>query len=453
MKVLILGAGAAGMMCARELEARGLRLTLVEAQKRMGGRCFTLRAGTRVKEDGHPEQTCSFEGDRYFNPGPARIAQHHRTVRLCRELGVGLEPFVNRNYAAFQHTSKGPWKGRRVPLRDLDFDLRGRTYELLYERIEDRTIAPELDEETRGRFLDYCREYGGLGRRGTPSENRYTGADRRTPGSGPASLEALLASGLSSKLQFLDEYDLQHSMLQVVGGTDRLTDALAGSLESEVHLGTVVRSIEVGEDCVSVRVEQGGEIRALRADRCVVALPLPALARVETNLGSDFTKAVREAQYDPAVKVGLEYAERWWEAELDLYGGMTFTDLPATQFWYPSHGLGARGGVLLGAYSFGTNGAEHARMTPAERIEASTAEAREVHGRADPVRSGVTVAWKNMPWAGGAYAGKNHAQTKALKVPHPRVRLAGEHMSDLHGWIAGALESGAEVADWILGSA
>ena len=47
------------------------------------------------------EQTCDFDKDLYFNPGPWRIPYHHRGILdYCKRLGVKLEPFIQVNYNA-----------------------------------------------------------------------------------------------------------------------------------------------------------------------------------------------------------------------------------------------------------------------------------------------------------------------------------------------------------------
>ena len=45
LSVLIVGAGLAGLVVARELERRGCRITLIEARDRIGGRVWTIRDG------------------------------------------------------------------------------------------------------------------------------------------------------------------------------------------------------------------------------------------------------------------------------------------------------------------------------------------------------------------------------------------------------------------------
>ena len=102
--VLILGAGIAGLVAAFELHGIGHKVQVLEYNDRAGGRCWSLRGGDRFTELGGFQQTCGFDRDLYFNPGPWRIPYHHRGILdYCRRLGVSLEPFIQVNYNAYLH--------------------------------------------------------------------------------------------------------------------------------------------------------------------------------------------------------------------------------------------------------------------------------------------------------------------------------------------------------------
>ena len=95
-RVVILGAGIAGMVATWELRKVGYGCTILEARGRAGGRNWTIRKGTRVEMTDGTTQTCSFEDGHYFNAGPARLPSQHVTMLgYCRELGGQLEVEVN----------------------------------------------------------------------------------------------------------------------------------------------------------------------------------------------------------------------------------------------------------------------------------------------------------------------------------------------------------------------
>ena len=99
-RVVILGAGIAGLVAAYELSDMGYECTVLEATARAGGRNLTVRGGDVIEEERNGRQRVDFDVDEdlYANMGPARIPYHHQTILdYCKEFGVSLEVFVNDN--------------------------------------------------------------------------------------------------------------------------------------------------------------------------------------------------------------------------------------------------------------------------------------------------------------------------------------------------------------------
>src|ERR1700732_70863 len=95
-KVVILGAGVAGLSAAFELGKAGYDCTILEARNRVGGRNWSIRRGTRLDMNDGTGQLCEFDPEMYWNAGPARIPSAHDTVLgYCKELGVALEVEIN----------------------------------------------------------------------------------------------------------------------------------------------------------------------------------------------------------------------------------------------------------------------------------------------------------------------------------------------------------------------
>src|SRR5260370_28090641 len=95
-KVVILGAGIAGLAAAYELRKAGFACTILEARNRPGGRNWTIRDGTRVEFTDGSIQQCTWQNGGYLNAGPARIPSiHTHMLGYCQQLGVSLEVEVN----------------------------------------------------------------------------------------------------------------------------------------------------------------------------------------------------------------------------------------------------------------------------------------------------------------------------------------------------------------------
>ena len=85
-KVVILGAGIAGLSAAYELGKAGYDCTVLEARDRVGGRNWTIRRGTTLDMTDGSRQVCEFDEGLYWNAGAARLPSHHQAMLgYCNE--------------------------------------------------------------------------------------------------------------------------------------------------------------------------------------------------------------------------------------------------------------------------------------------------------------------------------------------------------------------------------
>jgi monoamine oxidase len=166
------------------------------------------------------------------------------------------------------------------------------------------------------------------------------------------------------------------------------------------------------------------------------------------NVGAPMAKAINAVPYISSVKVGLQFKRRFWEEDEEIYGGISYTDLPIRQISYPSNDYNRTGrGVLLGAYVYeGANAYEFTSMTPADRIARAVELGAHIHPqyRAE-FENGIAVAWHRVPFTLGC-AG---AWTEKMREQHynnlcridGRIVLAGEHASYIPAWQEGAILS------------
>jgi monoamine oxidase len=464
-RVLILGAGLAGLVAAYELGKRGYSCLILEARARAGGRCWTVRRGAVETEEGGERQECGFDEGLYFNPGPARIPHHHRAILgYCREFGVPLEVLVNENNASYYYHEggsgvAGPLAGRRVPRRAAHADLRGYISELLAKAASGGALDTALTVEDRARLLDFLRLYGDL----DPSL-AYRGSERRgfrvPPGSGdqpgtrdaPPALGALLQAGFWQHFASEWSFDQQMTMFQPVGGMDRIAAAFVDRVGGSIRYGCEVRELRRTATGVRVAYFDGGTQRLAeeRADYCICTVPLSILKSLPTDLPSNVQRAVGQVPYHDSLKVGLQFARRFWEEDEAIYGGITWTNLPIRQIWYPSTGYLRRKGILLGMYAFGGDAVSLAALPLAERHRRVIEFGARIHPQyTREYESAYSVAWHRLRHNQGCYAAYNGTTRgsaySALFESDGVIYLAGEHMSYLTGWQEGAVLSAQSV--------
>jgi monoamine oxidase len=148
-KIIILGAGIAGMTAAWELSKLGYDCTILEARSRVGGRCWSVRGGTSNTELEQGLQLSSFDKGLYFNAGPSRIPHHHAiTLQYCKSLKVPLEIYNNVNEAAYYYSEgKGPLCNRKIRMREVQNDVRGYMSELLAKALDQKKLDTTLSNE------------------------------------------------------------------------------------------------------------------------------------------------------------------------------------------------------------------------------------------------------------------------------------------------------------------
>lgn len=461
--VVILGAGIAGLVCAYELQRAGYRVSVLEARDRIGGRVWTIRGGDRIVQTGRPDQRAEFDKSLYFNAGAARIPASHRAILgYARRFGVMLEPMVNANRSAGWDLGGKVHQERRMVN-----DMRGRLGELLAKAIDQRALdrhASRDELETVRKFLgpyaeiDSAGRYSPQGRSGYSVEGgAYAQAPVPLPGlslgellPGPA---ATTRGSIALPYFFEQIWDMQATMLQPVGGMDRIAHAIYEQVRPVVQLNTAVRAIR--RDGERVRIEH--EAGVTDADCCICTLPMPVLARIPADFSSAKTAALASVGYRTSVKAAFE-SPRFWETQESIYGGLAWTDRLNENVMYPSGGYGDEKGVLVTAYCGGwtrpDNPKAFADLSHEQRLQVCRESVEALHpGQSRLLGKGVTVAWGLTPWSEGVgalwpggltSAGARPPEYAELFKPEGPIVFAGEHLSYQQTWQEGAVLSAHE---------
>jgi len=460
--VLILGAGLAGMSAAYELRNAGYQVQVLEFNGRPGGRNWSLRGGDRYTELGGFTQECRFDKDLYINPGPWRIPYHHGGIlNYCKRLGVALEPFVQVNYNAYLHSSQA-FGGKPQRYREVKADYQGHVAELLAKATRQNALDASISKEDQEKLLESLREWGALDKNlayvssGPSSERR---GYEKAPGGGltarpipsePIGLSDILDSKLWRQIPGGDRMDMQTALFQPVGGMSRIGEAFGRELGPLIRYNAKVIDIRQDEHGVTATYQDtrtSGTASTARADWCLCTIPLPILAQIPMNVGAAMAAAISAGPYSSSVKVGLQFKRRFWEEDEQIYGGITYTDLPIGNISYPSSGFhGAGKGVLLGGYLFGANAMDFTAMAPEERVRKAVEYGSQIHPQyPHEFDNGVAVAWHRSPYTMGCF-GMWSADSRAqhyddLCAIDGRIALAGEHASYIGGWQEGAVTS------------
>lgn len=432
-RVVVLGAGLAGLAAAHELHVAGHEVTVLEARTRPGGRVLTLRD--------------AFADNLHAEVGATRIASTNDwTMKYVHDFRLDLVPFRPSNMADVYHVG-----GRRlVGYGDADPDWP------LPLTPQERSMG--MAGLRRQFITSVLPEIGNAGIPDTPPAtmrrfDRVNYTDfLREQGASPAVIELLNlgASEDASALQRLRALTWRGGATwsKIAGGNDRLPKEFARRLADRIRFGAAVQRIRHDEDGVTVTYRHGDAAHELRADHAICTIPFSVLRRIDVApLSVAKRRAIAELKYPGVTKVFVQTRTRFWRAE--QLSGFAETDLPLPEVWDLSEGQPGQRGLLV-AYLAGP----HARPSgdsETQRLSWALQQLMRIFpGIEKEFEGGLSYSWAEDPWALGAYptyfAGQVIDLFPAVRESEGRLHFAGDHASAWPGWMQGALESGNRAA-------
>jgi monoamine oxidase len=433
LRVAVVGAGLAGLVCAHKLVAAGVTdVTVYEANRRIGGRVLSGRGavgpGTLVELGGS-----------FIN------TEHEDMLALAREFGLDLEDgtappggdltttyFVGGQKRSLAEIAAAAAElvARLGPLREADDATKAR---------EDRASAAAM--------LD---RFGVSGWLRTLLDVGLT----QEMGAEPGEMSALylveaFAPDPAKPKQGLFSSDQR---FQITGGNDRLPAAIAARLGARIRLGQRLEAVR--PDGRRYTLTLNG--RDVTADVVVLTVPATMLRAVSLDvpLPGLTRRAIRDLGYGTNAKLFAAVSDRPWLRQ--GASGECLNDLGFQTVWEDHPAPGADGEGKLTIFAGGTVGRGFGRGTPDAR-------AREITRALDQAFPGTAAAytgraermhWPTNPYVGGSYScfrpGQWFGFTDAFAAAGG-VFFAGEHTSEKYsGYMNGGAETGRLAAEAVL---
>jgi len=305
-RVIVLGAGLAGLCSAYELQSQGHQVTVLQAQLRPGGRVRSLREG--------------FAPGLYVEAGAEAIPRaHDLTLHYANTFGLKLLPVAVPGTRSFYHVG-----GRRI-LPDAKtgwpFELTDEERRLGIAGLSQKYIEEAVQQALAARFWQQPIQAMSAWDAQTP------GAWLRSRGASPGAAE-LLALGFGTEFGSAASYLLHRlnsmsspnatgpSSYRIEGGNDHLPEEF--SKRVNIRYGTAVVGLSQNDRMVQVSIRSAGGtdggLETLIAERVICALPCPVTGKIfeDARLSSAKQLDIREQNYSRKVKVFLQTRTRFW---------------------------------------------------------------------------------------------------------------------------------------------
>jgi len=445
-RIVVAGAGLAGLTAALTLRDTGWDVVVLEARSRVGGRVHTVHGGA----DGVPLA----RGLRAELGGESIDESHVGLLGLLTRFGIATErrPGSTRDrvlrgrvrYEGHNSTFAGPaWRRDGAVFRAY-----AGAYDAIDRLADAHGIDPEHPEAARDAAgLDRLSFAAWLDRLDLPLEAAFVVRQANTSlyNSELADLSLLFVAQQAAATAGIPS--AASETRRVAGGNASLPNAIAAELGRAIVRDAPVTEVHTERD--HVRVVAAG--KSYTGAHVVVAMPPPPLraVRFEPALPDRIATAIAGLDLGGATKVVTQFDTPFWREVGE--SGFSITDLTYRISWDAADSFEADAGLLT-TYTTAGNGERLAALESPARIALVHAELALAFPETGAHAPGpaVTMAWSTQPFTGGGYARYKPGQLmpfwSALRDGTERVHFAGEHLEAPAGYMESAVRSGLRAA-------
>ena len=420
-KVIIIGAGFAGLSAAYRLKQKGCEVVVLESRNRVGGRVFSHQIDK--DEDLVIELGAEWVG-----------ASHERMIAMCNDFGLTLENNQFESHLTFagEYFPKGKW----------DYSAEWKTkFEKL---IKDYANFREEDKKKLDR-IDWWRYLvnNGITERDIQIRDLLDSTDFGECIRHVSAYAAIAEYAESSEKNEMD--------FKIKGGNSRFSESLADRIGREnIILKSRVTSVDQTGGKVKVTSHTG---EVYTGDNLICTVPTYSLMNIKWNPGLPEEKidAINQLQYARICKHAVLFSERFWKDEdFDMV-----TDVYGHYFYHATKNQKGTKGSLI-SYTIGDKADVVSRQNEEFKANMINDSLKTAFGDVkSKILNQVNYYWGMDEYTKGAYAlygvGQWYTLMPVLKKKFKSTYFAGEHLADWQGFMEGAIVTGEQAADEIAG--
>lgn len=445
-RVVIVGAGIAGLSAAHHLAKAGIAAEIHEAGHRAGGRILTLR-------DIAAPGLFTEAGGEFID------STHADMLALAKELGLGLADMRSNAYDTY-HPTAWRFADRHRSDAQVLAEVKAAAermrpdIESLPEDIGAGTVGPAADLD-RMSIAEYLEKRGITGWFGDLLKAAYV-TEFGLDADEQSSLNLLTMVSLDTSGKEFAVYGESDERFRLEGGNQALTDALARRLEDRLRLGHRLEALSGRDGGFRLTFQGPSGVVERKADVVILALPFTLLRSVDLRLDLPEAKrrAVAELGMGTNSKLFLGYRERPWRK--NGYLGYFFSDGPMQSGWdHTQTQAGEAGGLTV--FQGGSAGMALGQGSPASHAAAFAPALEDLFPGSLAAANGNLGAfhWPAFPLSLGSYSCYRPGQWTTFGgeegTPVDDLHFAGEQCSgEFQGYMNGGAESGRRAAEAVV---
>ncbi|MDQ6609420.1 MAG: FAD-dependent oxidoreductase [Bacteroidota bacterium] len=417
--IIVIGAGFAGLSAAQYLKKKRMKVTVLEARSRIGGRVHSFNI---------PNENLVVElGAEWVGKS------HERIISLCDEFKLDLfnnqfdthlvykGKYYGKDEWRYSENWKGKWEGLIKS----------------YKHMSDAQKI-ELDKYDWWRYL---------------VNNGCDGMDldlRELLDSTDFGESIRHVSAFAALAEYAESSEKNEMDFKIRGGNGQLAIKLAESIGMEnILLQHGVKKVEQSKNGIKVTCQNG---KFFTADKLVCTIPTFSMAKIQwlPGLPIDKLDAINALQYARINKHPVLFSNRFWPEDMDM-----ITDLPAHYFYHATKNQASKKGVLI-SYTIGDKAAVAANQDDDYHTAMIAQALKPAFGDVQiKMEKHWNYYWGNDDYSKGSYAlygpGQWFTIRPLLGASFIHTHFAGEHLADWQGFMEGAINTGEEAAKVVAG--